>query len=126
MSSNNKYGKYEYLMVKIWVLRQALLNKQDLSIFHLGNIFNKGLKEEDKKEGLLKRLKNIEDKNEERLKAIKNKTENIKEVTNFVEEPISLDAKGLFEEIKIIQKAVDYRKLKITGGNNITYDFSGY
>ena len=31
----------------------------------LGKIFNKGLKEEDKKEGLLKRLKNIEDKNEE-------------------------------------------------------------
>ena len=92
----------------------------------MGNIFNKGLKEEDEKGGLLKRLKNIEDKNKERLKAIKNKTENIKEVTNFVEEPISLDAKGLFEEIKIIQKDVDYRKSKITGGNNITYDFSGY
>ena len=36
------------------------------------------MKKEDKKEGLLKRLKNIEDKNEEQLKAIKNKTENIK------------------------------------------------
>ena len=33
----------------------------------LGNIFNKGLKEEDKKEGLFKRLKNIEGKNEELL-----------------------------------------------------------
>ena len=32
-----------------------------------------GLKEEDKKEGLLKRLKNIEDKNKEQLKAIKTK-----------------------------------------------------
>ena len=30
----------------------------------LGNIFNKGLKEEDKKEGLFKRLRNIEGKNE--------------------------------------------------------------
>ena len=37
----------------------------------LGRFFNKGLKEEDKKEGLLKRLKNIEGKNEEQLKAIK-------------------------------------------------------
>ena len=73
----------------------------------MGKIFNKGLKEEDKKEGLLKRLKNIEDKNEERIKATKIKTENIKEVTDFVEEPLSLAATRLTEEIKIIQKDVD-------------------
>ena len=65
-------------MVQIWVSSQVLLNKQNLSILHwglkpssveqakfeyslLGKIFNKGLDEEDdKKEGLLKRLKNIE------------------------------------------------------------------
>ena len=45
--------------MKIWVLRQALLNKLNLSIFH-GYIFNRGLDEDDKKEGLFKRLKNIE------------------------------------------------------------------
>ena len=50
----------------------------------MGTIFIKGLKEEDKKEGLLKRLKNIEDKNEEQLKAIKNKTGNIREDTDFI------------------------------------------
>ena len=61
----------------------------------LGKIFNKGLKEEDKKEGLLKRLKKIEDKNEEQLKAVKYKTKNIKEVTDFVEEPLRLEEKGL-------------------------------
>ena len=61
----------------------------------LGKIFNKGLKEEDKKEGLLKRLKKIEDKNEEQLKAVKYKTKNIKEVTDFVEEPLCLEEKGL-------------------------------
>ena len=42
----------------------------------LGRFFNKGLKEEDKKEGLLKRLKNIEGKNEEQLKAIKDQGKN--------------------------------------------------
>ena len=89
----------------------------------MGKIFNKGLIEEGKKEGLLKRLKNIEDKNKEKLKAIKNKTDNIKEVTDFVNESLSLQAKWLTEEIKIIQKDVDYRKLKITGSNNTTYDF---
>ena len=33
---------------------------------------------------------------------------------------------ALFEEIKTIQKNVDYRKLKITCGNNVTYDFSDF
>ena len=92
----------------------------------MGKIFNKGLIEEDKKEGLLKRLKNIQDKNKQNQKAIKNKTENIKEVTDFVKESLSLQAKWLTEEIKIIQKDVDHRKLKITGSNNATYDFSDY
>ena len=41
----------------------------------MGKISNKGLKEEDKKEGLFKRLKNIEDKNDEPLKAIKDQIE---------------------------------------------------
>ena len=56
-----------------------------------------------KKEGLLKRLKNIADKNEELLKA-KNKTENITEVTDFVNEPLSLESRDLIEEIRVIQK----------------------
>ena len=49
----------------------------------LGKIFNKGLSEENKKEGLFKRLQNIKDKNEEPInrfsttnKASKNKTNN--------------------------------------------------
>ena len=33
----------------------------------MGKIFNKGLSKEDKKEGILKRLENIKDKNDELL-----------------------------------------------------------
>ena len=73
----------------------------------MDKIFNKGLSEEDKKEGLLKKLKNIEDKNEQLLK-IKNKTENIKEVIDFIEKPLSLEAKALIKEIRAIQNDVDY------------------
>ena len=74
----------------------------------MGKIFNKGLRD-DKKEGLLKKLKNIEDKSEELLKT-KNKTENI--ISHcFVKKPSSLEAKALIEEIRTIQKDVDYRKL---------------
>ena len=43
----------------------------------------------------MKRLKNIEAGNKEKLKAIRNKSENIKEVTDFVEEPLSLEVKWL-------------------------------
>ena len=91
----------------------------------MGKIFNKGLSEDDKKEGFLKRLKDIEGKNEGLLK-IKNNTENIKEVMDFVKEPLSLEAKALIEEIRIIQKDVGYRKLIIRSGNNFMYDFSDY
>ena len=45
---------------------------------------------------------NIKDKYEQQLKTAKNKTENIKEVTDFVEEPLSPEAKTLTEEIRTI------------------------
>ena len=79
-----------------------------------------------KKEGLLKRLKIIENKNEEQKWRAKNKTENIKEVTDFVKESLRFEGKELIEGIKVIQKDVDYRKLKIIGGNRVEYDFSDY
>ena len=75
---------------------------------------------------MFKRLKGIEDKNEKLLE-VKDKTkENIKEVTDFVDQPLSFEAKELIEKIKNIQEGVDYRKLKIRGGNNVDYDFSDY
>ena len=49
-------------------------------------MFNKGLVGKDKKEGLLKRLKNIEDKNEELLKIIRDKTDRRSQVNIFDEE----------------------------------------
>ena len=116
--------KYEYLTGEDLGLKPSTVEKAKFEYSPLGKIFNKGLSEEDKKEGLLKKLKNIEDKNEQLLK-IKNKTE-IKEVTDFVKEPLSLEAKALIEEIRTIQKDVDYRKLIIRGDNNVTYDFSNY
>ena len=89
----------------------------------MGKIFNKGLSEDDKKEGILKRLKNIEDENK-----VKNKVKNkdIKEVTDFVNQPLSFEAKELINEIKNTQKNVDYREPKITGGDKKEYDFTDY
>ena len=92
----------------------------------MGKVFNKGLSEEDKKEGILKRLKNIEDKNKKLLEVKNKANENIKEVRDFVNQPLSFEAKELINEIKVIQKDVDYRKLEIRDGNNVDYHFSDY
>ena len=51
-------------------LRPSTVEQARYEYSPLGKFFNKRLKEADKKEGLLKRLKNIEDKNEDQLKAI--------------------------------------------------------
>ena len=83
------------------------------------------MSKEDKKEALLKKLKNIEGRDEELLK-IKNKTENIEEVADFAKEPLSLESKALIEEIRTIQKDFGYRKLIIRDGNHATYDLSNY
>ena len=117
--SSNNLDKYEYLTGEDLGLKPSTVEKAKFEYSPLGKIFNKGLSEDDKKEGLLKKRKNIEDKNEELLK-------NIKEVTDFVKEPLRLKAKALIEEIRVIQKDLDYRKLIIRGGNNIMYDFSNY
>ena len=123
--SSNNLDKYEYLTGEDLGLKPSSIEQTKFEYSPLGKIFNKGLDKDDQKEGLFKRLKNIEDKNEELLKA-KNKTENIKEITDFVDQPLNLWAKELIEEIRVIQKDVDYRKLNIRGGNNTDYDFRNY
>ena len=71
------------------------------------------MKEEDKKEGLFKRIKIIEDKNEEQLKAIKSKNENIEEVTEFVEEPLKLKQRLHLRKLEPYKKMLIIEKLKL-------------
>ena len=52
-------------------LKPSTVEQAKFEYSPLGKIFNKGLSEEDKKEGLFKRLKNIEGKNEQQLHLIK-------------------------------------------------------
>ena len=92
------------------VIKQA---KFDYS--SLGRTFNRGLKDEDKKEGLVKKVKNIGDKNEELLKTIKGKTE-MKSKIDLFDEDLTPEAITLIKEIKSIEENVDYNKLSFTGG----------
>ena len=65
----------------------------------MGRVFNKGLDEDDQKEGLLKRLKDIEDKSEEQLKAFKGKT-GLKSQIDLFDKELSLEAIALLKEMK--------------------------
>ena len=68
--SSNNVTKYEYLTGKNLGLKPSTLEQAKFEYSPLGNIVNKGLNKDDQKEGLFKRLKDIEDKNEEQLELI--------------------------------------------------------
>ena len=70
--SSNNLDKYEYLTGEDLGLKPNTIKQARFEYSPLGKIFNKELSEDDNKEGLFKRLKNIEDKNEEQLKALSN------------------------------------------------------
>ena len=68
---SNNFDKYEYLIVENLGFKPSTLEQAKFEYSALGKIFDKVLDEEkDKKEGPLKRLKNIEDKNDEQLTSI--------------------------------------------------------
>ena len=68
--SSNNLDKYEYLTGEDLGLKPSIVEQAKFEYSPLGKVFTKGLDKDDKKEGLFKRLKNIETKNEEQLKAI--------------------------------------------------------
>ena len=107
--SSNNLDKYEYLTGEDLGLKPSTVEQAKFEYSPLSKVFNKGLDKIGQKEGLLKRIKNIKDENKELLKA-KNKTQNIKEITDFVDEP---EVRDLTQEIRVIQKDVNYRKLKL-------------
>ena len=68
--SSNNLDKYEYLTGEDLGLKPSTVEQAKFEYSPLSKIFNKGLdKDEGKKEGFLKRLKNIEGKNEEQVKS---------------------------------------------------------
>ena len=89
----------------------------------LGKVFNKELDESDKKEGLLKRLENIEGKDEELLKTIKdqgekqlqiltkksNKEVDYKNVS--FKDKLDSESKRAYNEIKEQSEKINYTKL---------------
>ena len=114
--SSEDLDKYEYLTGEDLDYKPSTVEKAKFEYSPLGRVFNSGLKKEDKKERLLKRLKNIEDKNQDQLKVIKRKTD-IKSKIDLFDEDLTPEAITLIKEIKSLEENVYYDKLSFTGGN---------
>ena len=70
--SSGDLHKYEYLTKKDLGYKPDAFEKAKFEYSPLGKVFTDGLDKSDKNEGLLKRLKNIEDKSNDQLLTIKN------------------------------------------------------
>ena len=108
--SANNLDKYEYLTGEDLGLKPSTIEQARFEYSPLGKIFNKGLSEDDKKEGLFKRLQNIEGKikseNKRESEPIKNE-----EQSKIVKgESIVTDKKS--KEIELLKDKLDlYSKI---------------
>ena len=136
MSSKN-LDKYELFTGENLDLKPNTVAQAKFEYSLLGKIFNKGLSEEDKIEGLLKKLENIEGKNEKQLKAIedqgKTQLEEIKNIdvsskplkTISFFSSISEEAKELMNKIKVIDDWLENAQLICTKTDGKRkYDFN--
>ena len=69
--SSGELDKYEYLTGEDLGYKPHIVQKAKFEYSPLGQVFNKGLDVGEKQEGFLKRLKNIEGKNEKQLDLIR-------------------------------------------------------
>ena len=69
--SSGDLSKYEYLTKKDLGYKPEAIEKVKFEYSPLGKVFTDGLNKSDKKEGLSKRLKNIENKNNNQLLALR-------------------------------------------------------
>ena len=113
-------------------LKPSTVEQAKFEYSPLGKIFNKGLNENDQKEGLLKGLKNIEDKNEKKLKAIEDHgkkqldidSKSLKSISYFSQS--STNAKELFEKIKKEKNDTDPEKFVCVKTDGTIFNFNKF
>ena len=124
--SSGDLNKYEYLTNKDLGYKPDPIQKAKLEYSPLGQVFNKGLKTDEKQEGLLKKLKNIEDKTDEQLKTIKASKDNqsgIKFIGFDFKKCLSPKGLETYNEIVHKEKLIDYRYLDMKTSSKNEYDF---
>ena len=134
--SSKNLDKCEYLTGENLNYKPSTVDQTKFDYSPLGKFFNRRLKEEDKKEGLLKRLKNIEGKNEEQLKAIKDQgKKQLKEIKKIKTDSksskmvsffstLSPEAKQLMYEIREEEHDIDLEKLVCIKSDETIFNFN--
>ena len=101
--SSKELNKYEYLSGEDLGYKLGVVEQAKFEYSPLGKVFNKGLKKEDKKEQLLKRLNSIEGKNEEQLKAVEYQGEKQFDIINKQQKsPDTINKQK--DQLKILKK----------------------
>ena len=136
--SSNNLDKYEYLAGEDLDLKPSTIEKAKFEYSPLGKIFNKGLSEEDKKEGFLKKLENIKKKNEKQVQVIKDQGEKQLQELKSIDKNKTIkvidknskknnEANKLLFEVKKIDKALENADLVCAKTDNKTkYDFNRF
>ena len=128
--SSNNLDKYKYLTGEDLGLNPSTVEQAKFEYSPLGKILNKGLSEENKKEGLLKRLENKKDKNEELLNAFNTTNRASENKINTQNKNLVYDGKhsfAKFENIDDIKKlSLDSMHKKLEDFHNIYYSKESY
>ena len=135
--SSNNLDKYEYLTGEDLALKPSTVEQAKFEYSPLGKIFNKGLSENDKKEGLLKRLKNIEialkgliggdEKDKDKQKTQQNNNIDSKPLNVFdYLKSLSQEANNLMDEIEDANDNTDYDKLSFVGSKREKFNFNSF
>ena len=96
--------KYELLTGEDLDIKPSTIEQAKFEYSPLGKIFNKGLSEDDKKEGLYKRLENIKDKNEELINTINTTNKATKNKINIQSKNLIYNSKYSFLKYKDIDE----------------------
>ena len=117
--SSNNLDKYEYLTGEDLGLKPSTVELAKLEYSPLGKIFNKGLSKDDKKEGILKRLENIKDRNDELLNTFNTTNKSSKNKINTQSIKLMYNTKYSFAKLKNIG---DIKKLSPNSMHNLMKD----
>ena len=103
--------------------KDFVVQKTKLRYSPLGQVFNKGLKTDEKQVSLLKILKNIEDKTDKQLNENKHSQLGIKSI-GYTDKEEAKEAKNMLEKLNNQEKLINYKKLGFAGGSKTDYNFS--
>ena len=112
---SNNLDKYKSLTGEDLGLKPSTIERAKFEYYPLGKVFNKGLSEEDKKEGILKRLENIKNKNNGLLNTFAT-NKSSKNKKNTKDKVLTSNTKYSFVKLKNID---DIKKLPLDSMFNL-------